>query len=72
MRTFKFHSPLQDDTDSHEFVLATSPCLHSISAPYSEFGDDGRKDFSGEAVLRTVSGLAANLKEVQISIVSLR
>jgi hypothetical protein len=68
--TFHFCSLNQQDTDPHEFALATSPCLYSISARYTGWDSDGIEDYNEEAVLRTASGLAPNLKHVRISSVS--
>jgi hypothetical protein len=66
MKTFYFRSLHQQDTNPHEFSLASSPCLYSILSRYSRFYGGDKKDFNREAILRTVSGLAPNLKEVRL------
>lgn len=67
MRTFHFCSLNQQDTDPHEFALATSLCLYRISVRYTGWDSDGIEDYNEEAVLRTASGLAPNLKDVRMS-----
>jgi hypothetical protein len=66
MRTFNFRSLHQQDTDPYEFALATSPCLYSISVHYMRLDSDGNGAYNEEATLRTVSGLAPNLKDVRM------
>lgn len=45
-------------------MLATSPCLYQIAAPYSTWDAIGCANYNGEAVLKLSAGLAPNLKHV--------
>ncbi|KAI1107877.1 hypothetical protein F4804DRAFT_296215 [Jackrogersella minutella] len=51
--------------DSHELLVATSPCLYSINMRVSG-ASDGLPIHHIGAVLRLVAGLAPNLKEVHL------
>ncbi|KAL1988109.1 hypothetical protein VTN96DRAFT_1140 [Rasamsonia emersonii] len=64
LRTFRFRSLRDMSTDSHELSLATSPCLHALSVRYCSRDLLDQDDFNKEAVLRTVAGLAPNLRKV--------
>ncbi|OBT41347.1 hypothetical protein VE00_08507 [Pseudogymnoascus sp. WSF 3629] len=62
--------------DSHEFMIASSPCLYSIGIRYRETyishfhlipeSDREIPSYEREAAIRLVAGLAPNLKEVHI------
>ncbi|KAI1096086.1 hypothetical protein F5B19DRAFT_218735 [Rostrohypoxylon terebratum] len=51
--------------DPHEFMIVTSPCLHSINTIADKKSNSAPAHHVG-AVLRMVSGLAPNLKEVHL------
>ena len=52
------------DIDDTDYMLATSPCLYSVVAPYSMYDAGGYANCNGEAVLLLAAGLAPNLKHV--------
>jgi hypothetical protein len=52
------------DIEETEYMLATSPCLYQIVAPYSKRDATGRANYNEEAVLKLSAGLAPNLKHV--------
>jgi hypothetical protein len=62
IKSFGFRSLEVTNMDAHEFALATSPCLHSISVKYAWLQAENHE----EAVLRLAAGLALNLKEAKI------
>jgi hypothetical protein len=66
IRTFNLRSLTQQDTDPHEFALATSPYLYSISVYYIGLDSDRNGEYNEEAALQIVSGLAPNLKDVHM------
>jgi len=66
METFKFRSLNDAEADLLEFALAKSPSLYSISATYDSFDIEAQEDFNEEAILRTIAGLAPNLKEASL------
>ncbi|PGH00997.1 hypothetical protein AJ80_09072 [Polytolypa hystricis UAMH7299] len=63
LRSLYQYPPLKD-IDGDEFVLATSPCLHSIGVSYSRFDSDGRFGYNEEAVLQMVAASSPRLKSV--------
>ncbi|KAJ4983398.1 hypothetical protein SVAN01_11090 [Stagonosporopsis vannaccii] len=63
LRSLHQRGTLQDIEET-EYLLATSPCLYSISAPYSRYDASGCANYNGEATLRLSSGLAPNLRHV--------
>jgi hypothetical protein len=52
------------DIDPDEFVLATSPCLHSIVVSCYGYDTIGQVDYNQEAVLQMVAAAAPRLKSV--------
>ncbi|KAH7357001.1 hypothetical protein BKA65DRAFT_495931 [Rhexocercosporidium sp. MPI-PUGE-AT-0058] len=44
-----------------DYALCTSPCLSSIVVRFNPFGDSGAIDYTQEAVIDAISGLAPNL-----------
>ena len=66
---FKLRSLNASSTDPYEVVLATSPCLHSISVQSDMqwgFITGEVQNFNYEAVQSMVAGLAPNLRELHI------
>ncbi|KAK6389355.1 hypothetical protein LTR65_006736 [Meristemomyces frigidus] len=63
---FRFRSLRQPETDPHELAIATSPCLHAIRVLYVRRDSDGHDDYNAEATLRTMAGLAPNLRVVRM------
>ena len=55
--------PLQD-IETTDYMLVTSPYLHSIVAPCSKYDASGRANYNEEAILQMAAGLAPNLKHV--------
>uniref|UniRef100_A0A8H7NL51 Uncharacterized protein n=1 Tax=Bionectria ochroleuca TaxID=29856 RepID=A0A8H7NL51_BIOOC len=53
-----------DHPDPHEMALATSPCLYGARLYCAWRDSEGVEDFSQEAMMELVAGLAPNLKEV--------
>ncbi|KAG4438731.1 hypothetical protein IFR05_005811 [Cadophora sp. M221] len=47
-----------------DYALCTSPCLSSILVRFGSFGDRGVIDYTEEAVMEVISGLAPNLAHV--------
>ncbi|KAI1209109.1 uncharacterized protein F4807DRAFT_110383 [Annulohypoxylon truncatum] len=64
---FRLRSILPDPpiADPHEFLIATSPCLYSISMAV-DYTYNSLPSHHVGAVLRLVTGLAPNLKEVHL------
>lgn len=56
IKPFGLRSLDATNMDAHDFALATSPCLHSISVKYASAVEDRE-----EAVLRLAAGLAPKL-----------
>lgn len=54
------------DIDPDEFVLATSPCLHSIMVSYSGYDTNGQVEYNEEAVLQMVVAAAPRLNSVRM------
>jgi hypothetical protein len=52
--------------DANEYALLTSPCLHSIVIRVGSFTDDFQLDYSREAVIQMVAGIAPRLAHVQM------
>lgn len=65
LRSLHQRDTLQDIDDA-EYMLATSPCLYCIVAPYSMYDASGCANYNGEAILRLTTGLAPNLKHVRL------
>jgi len=63
IKPFGFRILDATNMDAHEFALATSPCLHSVSVKYARVRC---RDHHEEAVLRLAAGLAPNLNEAKI------
>lgn len=63
LRSLHQREPLQDIDDT-EYMLATSPCLYSIVAPYSTYDTRGCANYNGEATLLLAAGQAPNLKHI--------
>jgi hypothetical protein len=63
LRSLYQEDPLQDIEDT-EYMLATSPCLYQIIAPYSMQDATGCANYNEEAVWKLSAGLAPNLKHV--------
>ncbi|KAI1074224.1 hypothetical protein F5B20DRAFT_564161 [Whalleya microplaca] len=62
--TFRYRGlPL---VDPNELAIATSPCLHAIKVLYTRRNSRGSDDYNEEASIRTIAGLAPNLKEVEM------
>jgi len=66
IKSLGFRSLNEINIDAHEFALATSPCLHSISVRYASHDSHENEDYHEEAILRLTAGLAPNLKEAKI------
>ena len=66
IKTFRFRSLHEDQTDPHELAIATSPNLHAITVRHTYRDSSGNDDWNEEAVLRTVGGLAPCLKKVRM------
>jgi hypothetical protein len=68
VRDFDLRSLHQEDIlqdiEETEYMLATSPCLYQIVAPYSMRDAIGRANYNEEAILKLSAGLAPNLKHV--------
>lgn len=62
IKPFGFRSLDAINMDPHDFALATTPCLHSISVKFARLMAENHD----EAVLRLAAGLAPNLKEAKI------
>ncbi|KAJ8118838.1 hypothetical protein OPT61_g243 [Boeremia exigua] len=54
------------DIEDDDYMLATSPCLHSIIAPCSSYDATGCANYHEEAILWLAAGLAPNLKHVHM------
>ncbi|KAK5120898.1 hypothetical protein LTR85_005965 [Meristemomyces frigidus] len=63
---FRFRSLRKPETDPHELAIATSPCLHAISVQFTWRDSSGLDNYSEDAALRTVAGLAPKLKKVRM------
>jgi hypothetical protein len=67
---FDLRSLHQRDTlqniEETEYILATSPCLYNIVAPYSMYDWSGCTNYNGDATLELSAGLAPNLKHVLV------
>jgi hypothetical protein len=66
--TFHLRSLPTPVIDAYELMLATSPNLYSIVVSYAECGgyDNGIPEYQPEAVMKLVTGLAPNLKQVHM------
>jgi hypothetical protein len=65
IRCFRYKSLYQPVTDPHDLALATSPCLHAITVPLLQRAVSV-PDYNLPAVMRTVAGLAPNLRSVKL------
>jgi hypothetical protein len=54
------------EPDAHEVALSTSPCLYSIKASYSHTTRDNTINFTHNAVLEMIAGLAPNLRKLSL------
>ncbi|CAH0014638.1 unnamed protein product [Clonostachys rhizophaga] len=63
----RLQTPSWDHPDPHEMALATSPCLHGARLYCAWRDSEGVEDFSQEAMMELVAGLAPNLKEVAVT-----
>lgn len=61
IKPFGFRSLDATNVDPHEFALATSPCLHSISVKFARCIAENHD----EGVLLLAASLAPNLKEAK-------
>jgi hypothetical protein len=64
LETFQLVSVGDTEPDAHEIALASSPCLYSLKATYNMVTRDHILDFTRDAILDLVNGLAPNLKRV--------
>jgi hypothetical protein len=65
--TFRFRTLLWGVPFPYEMELATSPCLYRVKLATAPRDTDGDDDFNLEALMELTTGLAPNLKEVEIS-----
>jgi hypothetical protein len=67
---FDLRSLHQRDTlqniEETEYMLAISPCLYTIVAPYSMYDASSYANYNGDATLQLSAGLAPNLKHVSV------
>jgi len=54
------------EPDAHEIALGTSRCLYSLTARYATVTGNHTQDFTHQAMLKLIAGLAPNLKAVSI------
>lgn len=67
LESFHLVSLVDAEPDAHEVALGTSPCLYRLHASCGLVKADYVRDFTHDAIMELVSGLAPNLKEVSIS-----
>jgi hypothetical protein len=64
--TFKFRTLLLATPNAYEMELATSPCLYQLKAFCTQRDSNGAEDFNLEALMQLVTGLAPNLRKVEV------
>ncbi|KAF2835790.1 hypothetical protein M501DRAFT_1019400 [Patellaria atrata CBS 101060] len=55
-----------EEVDLYDFALASSPCLYRIYATVYEWDSHGKVNYNREAIERMVTGLAPQLKSINI------